>query len=260
MATCFRIRGCRSKGLNFYYKDFYDGIGERSVDAAFAAGGKSYRDRVQMVASRAEPSRWLDVGCGHGHFCSIARDVLPGTRFEGLDMSQSVEEAARRRWIDHGYRGLFPELAPELAEQYDVVSMHHYLEHTLDPTVELDAAAIALRSGGHLLIELPDPQSFLRHLGRFWMPYFQPQHLHLLSVPNLVRLLSERGFTAIELHRAEAHQPIDFLIAAILLVVASHRSRRRPALASPGPLVPSRLARLCVAAGRSARSPSRDRR
>ena len=48
-------------------------------------------------------------------------------------MSDSVDEAARRGRVDTAYRGMFPDLAPNLPRSYDIVSMHHYLEHTRDP-------------------------------------------------------------------------------------------------------------------------------
>ena len=43
---------------------------------------------------------------------------------------------------------MFPELAPTMAGAYDVVSMHHYLEHTREPNDELKAARRVLRPGG----------------------------------------------------------------------------------------------------------------
>jgi len=47
---------------------------------------------------------------------------------------------------------------------------------------------MGLPAGGHLMIEIPDPECHLgRLLGRFWVPWFQPQHQHLLSVARLER-------------------------------------------------------------------------
>ncbi len=222
------------EGLDFYYKDFYDGLGERGMEFIFGYQPSSYLGRARMVKEQTEPARWLDVGCGHGHFAVVARDVCPSTRFDGLDLSESIDEAARRGWVETGYRGLFPDVAPELESQYDVVSMSHYLEHTLDPRAELEAAHTALAPGGHLLIEVPDPQSLLgRLLGRYWIPWFQPQHQHLISVKNLRRLLEESGFTPVEWHRGEAHQRVDFLFAAFLfldrIAPPSNLPWRRPA-------------------------------
>jgi hypothetical protein len=98
------------------------------------------------------------------------------------------------------------------------VSMHHYLEHTRDPGAELDAAAVALEPGGLLSIEMPDPTSWLaRRMGRWWGPYLQPQHLHMIPMANLEAMLAARGFTVIDRHRHEAHQACDFGFAAFMI-------------------------------------------
>ena len=102
------------EGLDFYYRDFYDGLGEEQLDFVFSSDDASYLGRVDLVATHAQPKRWLDVGAGHGHFCLIASDVLPDTRFDGLDLSDGIDEAERRQWVERGYRGLFTELADEL--------------------------------------------------------------------------------------------------------------------------------------------------
>jgi hypothetical protein len=233
-----RCRACRHvfqnprlsiAGLDFYYKDFYDGLGEAGMEFIFGFGKQPYLDRLAMVRAVAPPQRWLDVGAGHGHFCVAARGELPATAFDGLDLSESIDEAKRRGWVDTAYRGLFPELAPEMAGRYDAVSMSHYLEHTLDPRLELEAAHTALAVNGCLLIEVPDPEFALgKILRRYWLPWFQPQHLHFLSVANLDRLLRERGFTPVAWHRGKAHQRVDFFFATWLLLDRIAPSRRLP--------------------------------
>jgi ubiquinone/menaquinone biosynthesis C-methylase UbiE len=207
------------EGLDFYYRDFYDGLGEAAVRSMFAAQRKYYLARARMLQGIATPTRWLDVGGGHGDFCCLARDVWPEARFDALDLSESIDEAVRSGWVDRGYRGLFPDLAKEMDGTYDVVSMSHYLEHTRDPRAELIATRRALRPGGHLLIEVPDPDSpFSRLLGRYWIPWFQPQHQHFVSVQNLTRLLREEGFAPVPWHHGEAPIEHAFMPATFLLL------------------------------------------
>jgi SAM-dependent methyltransferase len=209
-------------GLDFYYRDFYDGLGEEGLEAIFSHDPAPYLARARAVAGLGEPKRWLDVGTGHGHFCTVAREVFPATVFDGLDLSDGVEEARRRRFVNEAFRGLFPELASALSARpahYDVVSMSHYLEHTRDPREELRAAATVLPPGGLLMIEVPDPESPLGTLlGRHWIPWFQPQHQHLLSTRALEGLLRGAGFEPVLWHRAEAHQAVDLLFAGMVLI------------------------------------------
>jgi SAM-dependent methyltransferase len=206
-------------GLDFYYRDFYDGTGAEHTEVVFGAGLPSYRGRAQLVEGVTEPRRWLDVGAGHGHFCLLARSIWPKTTFDGLDMSDSIDEAERRGWVHRGRRGSFPDMAGELAGAYDVVSMHHYLEHTREPATELDAVTKVLEPGGFLLIELPDASSWLgRRLGRYWAPWLQPQHLHFLTVERVETMLRDRGFTTVACQRAEPHQPAELLLAMYLAV------------------------------------------
>lgn len=207
------------EGLDFYYRDFYDGLGEQGMDMIFGSTENSYRQRVSMIRAHGSPRNWLDVGGGHGHFALIAKHLLPQTHFDVLDLSESVEIAEKRRWCDRGIRGLFTELADDLTGKYDGISMSHYLEHTPDPLAELDACTKVLEKGGILMIEIPDPQSKIgRSFGRFWLPWFQPQHLHFMNTENLSEALQKRGFEVHEVDRSKAHQSVDFFFMAIILL------------------------------------------
>lgn len=231
------------EGLDFYYRDFYDGLGERRlagvlesfnalVRTVTAAG---HRRRVRPVLPFAPaPERWLDVGTGGGDFCEAARELLPATVFDGLDRGEGVELAEREGRVARGYRGMFPRLADRLAGRYDVVSMFHYLEHSTEPERELAAARRALRPGGLLLIEVPDPDSpYGRLLGRWWLPWLQPQHLHLIPVGNLRRRLGDMGFTVLAEQHREAHFPVDLLAGCWLLINSVAPPADAPWLSEP---------------------------
>jgi SAM-dependent methyltransferase len=216
-------------GLNFYYRDAYDGLGTATAETVFLTSVESYRGRARMLEPFTTPKAWLDVGSGHGHFCATAREIWPDTVFDGLDQGDGIEEAERRNWITTAHRGMFPELADDLAGRYDVISMHHYLEHTREPFAELDAAARVLRPGGYLLIELPDPQWRLARLfHRYWMAWFQPQHQHMMPIGNLATALAERGLRPVAIERGRAHQANDVVMAAYLFFASLAPDRSMP--------------------------------
>lgn len=208
-------------GLDFYYRDFYDGLGREMLKDAFNAAGRSYSGRIEMLKQVTTPTSWLDVGAGYGHFCQHARTVWPAAAFDGLDQSVSIKEAQHCGWIDHGHQGNFVELTDALAGRYDVVSMHHYLEHTREPFDELDAAAKVVPTGGYLLIELPDPESLFGHfLGRWWIGWLPPQHQHMIPVNNLVQALVDRSFSIVDIERGAAHQGGDLFFGLALALNA----------------------------------------
>jgi SAM-dependent methyltransferase len=216
-------------GLNFYYRDFYDGLGAHTVEMIFAAHKDIYIERAKMLAPFLTPRNWLDVGTGYGHFCKDARTVWPDTTFDGLDMGHGVLEGKARGWLDTIYHGMLPDLADQVAGKYDVVSMHHYLEHVRDPRAELDVVAKIMAPGSYLLIEVPDPTSVTAKIfGKWWAPWFQPQHQNLIPCRNLLQALAERGFTPVTVHRRSAHIPVDVTCAVLSMCTVLGPDPRLP--------------------------------
>jgi SAM-dependent methyltransferase len=238
-------------GLDLCYRDLYDGAGDEATEAVFAAMGAAYRRRLDAIAAVAEPASLLDVGTGHGHFCLAARRRWPDAVVDGLDQSAAVDEARRRGWVDEGIRGAFPTMAGGLPRSYEVVTMSHYLEHTRDPRRELAAAAKVLEPGGHLMVEVPDPESpWARRLGRCWSQWVQPQHLHLMPCHNLVAALAAEGFDVVAVERAGAH-----LGGNLVLGLGQAVERRAPPARHRGPADPRWTATARRAAALTAAAP-----
>jgi SAM-dependent methyltransferase len=242
----FTLSGCRTcrhvfqnprlslEGLDFYYRDFYDGLGQQVMEPVFDGGTAVNHARALDVLSVTTPRTWLDVGTGYGYFAKHSRELLPDTVFEGLDLGSGVELGEQRGWLARGHRALFLDSLDELAGRFDVLSMHHYLEHTRDPRAELDGAARVLKPGDHLLIELPDPDYNLAPaFGRWWFPYLQPQHQHMIPLPNLLGALTERGFTPLRVTRGDAHIGIDAVWALVQVFAVIGRDPSLPWLTEP---------------------------
>jgi SAM-dependent methyltransferase len=202
------------EGLNFYYRDFYDGLSAEFTDEVFGAMNPLYKERIQLM-SDSVPQRWLDIGAGFGHFCLAARNYLPATCFEGLDQGAGVEEAKRRGWLHESWRGTLLQYQESLQGCFDAASMFHYLEHTTDPREQLRAAAEVLRPGGRLVIEVPNPECRIALLlGRWWTGWFQPQHLHFLTADGMKALLLEVGFIVSKVEYCSSTDR-DILLAAL---------------------------------------------
>jgi len=249
--TSFQNPPLTAQGLDFYYRDFYDGAGEFDTEMMFSADDWLYEKRAGMVGEYTEPKRWLDVGGGHGHFCLVASTLYPDTRFELVDQETPVAEAVRRGWVADGHGGSFPDVAPVLDGTFDVVTMFHYLEHTADPLAELDAAHRVLEPGGTLVIEVPAPDSRMADLlGWAWGPWMQPQHLHLLPLDTMVDQLERRGFEVLDTNRGRFYTAWDLSWAAFQVLTRlapgpdapwtparsrAHRAGRLAAFVASGP-------------------------
>ncbi|MET7984001.1 MULTISPECIES: class I SAM-dependent methyltransferase [unclassified Streptomyces] len=213
-AHAFQNPRLTPEGLAFYHRDpredAHDGLAERLL----AHPGRSGR---HLAAARAllpfaEPESWLDIGTGQGHFPAAAKEVHPYTSFDGLDPTRRVERARAAGRVEEAHVGRLtdPRIAERLRARYDVVSMFHHLEHTPEPRAELRAALAVLRPGGHLLVEVPDPDSaFGALLGKWWPAYGQPRHLHLMPLPNLLGELESLGCVVVATDRREPHIPHD---------------------------------------------------
>lgn len=188
------------EGLSFYYRDLYDGLHSEPSQSIFEMDENAYTVRANLVEGLGQPPRkWLDVGTGFGYFCAVAKGIWPETSFDGLDQGEGITEAERRGWVDRGFHGQFRDHVETLAGEYDVVSMSHYIEHTRNPSAEISAARRVLKPGGLLLIEVPNPYCAVnRLLGRWWLSWLQPQHLHFINQENFTRMFAANGFSVIK--------------------------------------------------------------
>jgi len=207
------------KGLHFYYKDFYDGIGTELIELLLGSSDIPYLNRAKLFKKYCDPEKWLDVGGGSGYFCCVARDIFPDTQFDGLDLSNGMISAQKQGWVKDMYQGQFPEVSKTLTASYDTVSLIQYLEHTIEPEKELMAAHNTLKKDGILIIEVPNPDfPLFKILGKYWFQWLQPQHLYFFSTENMEKLLKKCGFEPVGWDLTSAHAPIDFVCAAVLFV------------------------------------------
>jgi SAM-dependent methyltransferase len=153
------------------------------------------RDHVRFVRRALEgvaDGLVLDVGCGGGLFLRMLKER--GVRGAGLDWS---EEAARIAWRQNGVptiRGSFPE-APLGDSSCAAITMFHVVEHLHDPVPYFRSAFRLLKTGGRLIVQVPNAASWQFRIFRArWNGLDVPRHLFDYSAADVQAMLETCGF------------------------------------------------------------------
>lgn len=202
----FRCAGCgqivvpegvarRADGASIY----------ESTDTIFEADGNAdyYLDETNEHAARAKlayvqrfcapGARLLDVGASYGHFLAAAQKAYKAS---GIEVSAAAAEWGRTTFGVNVTVGSVYELSKGREAACDAITFWDVIEHLESPGAALDEIRRTLAPGGWLFVSTPDAGSLAATLmGARWH-YLDPvQHINLFSRANLVRLLSDRGFT-----------------------------------------------------------------
>lgn len=134
-------------------------------------------------------ARILDVGCGQGQLVNALRE-LGYTGAQGIDpfLSQDLAPWLQKRSLE------------QMDGSWDLIMLHHSLEHLPDPAAAFAELARLLAPRGRLLIRVPTVDSWAyRHYGSFWVQWDPPRHLYLFSRANLAQLGEQAGLRLLRL-------------------------------------------------------------
>lgn len=152
------------------------------------AGQRDPRDILLDALERFIPvhappagARVLDFGCGEGRFLDRLRDW--GWQTYGIEPSTEVAFARHGR-LD----------SPPQDGSFDLVILHHVLEHVTEPLDILRQLGGSMREGGTLFIGVPRLDTLPQH-GDFKYCIDGRHHLLCLSEACLRELLARSGFT-----------------------------------------------------------------
>ena len=167
-------------------------------------------------------NRLLDVGCGGGRI--LARHRAFGWEVRGIDPSERAVAACRAQGLPVQQAGLMEADLPR--RHFDVILLHHVIEHVPRPLEALRRTRELLAPGGAIVLVTPNVAGLgFRIYGSCWYALDAPRHLHLFDARSLIRLCEAAG-SRIESLRTEASPRI--------LVASRHRARTQGAILPPG--------------------------
>jgi O-antigen chain-terminating methyltransferase len=184
------------QALDAYYRRFED---------RFRGSADEIRARLEyyipILVAQAAPARYLDVGCGRGELLELARHH--GLHMAGVDASEAMVAQCR----EHGLEAVLGDGAEHLAAidrgSLAGVTAIHVIEHLPFRTLaRLVAAAFrALRPGGVLVFETPNPENLIVGACNF---YYDPTHVRPLPPEPVRYLLESAGFEHVAIERLHA--------------------------------------------------------
>lgn len=137
----------------------------------------------------------LDLGCGRGE----ALDVFGAAGLEVGGVDANAEMAARCRKRGHRVEvgDLFEHLAERAPESLGSITAFHVVEHLPPEQVArlFRLAYGALRPGGRLVVETPNPLSVVVAARNFWL---DPTHRRPVHPEYLEHVAAEVGFDPVE--------------------------------------------------------------
>ena len=144
---------------------------------------------------RGTGSGVVDVGSGRGEWLALLRDVdVPAS---GVDANPAFVEAGRVRGLDIVHGDAVAHLLGVPPNSVDLVTAFHLIEHLDVETLLalLEAARTALRPGGCVLLETPNPTNLRMAACDF---YNDPTHRSPLPPALTAYLVEASGFGEVE--------------------------------------------------------------
>ena len=143
----------------------------------------------------------LDVGCGGGM-------LLGKLHRMGFDHLTGIDPFINNEH-DYGEIKIFKKEISEMSGQFDLIMMHHALEHMADPLAAMKKAHTLLRDNKFLLVRIPVMGNYgWKKYGEFWAGLDAPRHLFIPSEKGMKILAEKAGF---KLERLD-YDTVDYLI------------------------------------------------
>ena len=190
---------CTAQQPRFEYAQDYFVEGGKGCDFASPFARAFDAERFELECDELEAQGLmgsiLDVGCATGTFLVHAKSR--GWEVSGVELVESAREEASRR-LDVQVVGSLAALPS--GQKYDVVTLHHVLEHIEEPLAFL-TDEVAPRVQDRLLIEVPNFASLGAQTdGPQWKDLRPEQHVHHFEPHTLRAVVEAAGFDVVRLY------------------------------------------------------------
>ena len=151
----------------------------------------------------------LDLGCGRCEWLKVLRDA--GIDAYGVDANELFVGRGVACGLDVRLNDAIEHLRNLPESKLGAITAFHLVEHLeIESLIELlDLCLRALRPGGLLILETPDPENLVVGASSF---YLDPTHVRPLPPRLLSVLVAARGFVDVEIREMKREGPLDFSV------------------------------------------------
>lgn len=136
--------------------------------------------------------RVLDVGCGHGIFLDVIKNIAAKTA--GMDVDIYLKPHLEAQ--GHEYFATWPD---EDSEKFSRIVLFNTLEHIEDPVSFMKEAAKRLTDDGKVIVGVPNSDDFMVNVVKEYIPFFYRKgHLFYFSLESLRYVLEAAGYRTIQ--------------------------------------------------------------
>ena len=178
-SNTFFLYRCNETGYRFYHPKSMEGDGQFYGLLQESLAGNYYHEwkfENQLALDVIKKGdKVLDIGCGIGNFLVRAKENATVT---GLELNEKAIEVCRLRGFSV-FNERIETHALHNAEHYDVVCLFQVLEHIYDVKPFLENAVKVLKSGGKLVIGVPNNEPYFLGYDKYCTLNLPPHHMGL---------------------------------------------------------------------------------
>jgi 2-polyprenyl-3-methyl-5-hydroxy-6-metoxy-1,4-benzoquinol methylase len=177
----FYLYQCNQTGYRFYYPKGLDGDGQFYEAIQHRLGEEYYHKwkfENQMALDIIKPAdKVLDIGCGIGNFL----EKVKAAEVTGLELNEKAVEVCRQKGLNV-VNEMIGDHALHKPLYYDVVCMFQVLEHIYDVKEFLEDSLKVLKTGGRLVIGVPNNEPYFQGYNKYATLNLPPHHMGLWNI------------------------------------------------------------------------------
>lgn len=182
---------------------------------------RRHKLRVNFIKKYIKKGKLFDAGTGWGHFLHTAKRC--GYETNGIEISKLMHLYATQDLELNVINGdFFKEPLPK--NHFDIVTMWDVLEHLDYPVEAVKRSNEILKSGGYLVVQVPQFDSFIAKRKKDKWSMMSIEHVNYFTIKTIKKVLNDNGFEVIKIKSSFEFKL--FIMFSLLPLLERFRKRK----------------------------------